>query len=202
MYAIFIILVFGFIACLWIRTWNVTVKPTAQSNQRMAMSHLATYDSETRILTLRGRGAELAKCIKIKNDSDIEVAYEPLTVHVGSATVGGFTTGGVYTTGDYHYISGEKKNGLCRLEYTGCLVAKIQLSESLYVQAKESNINKYLNSEKQIEVIKPKAVSEDELKLAYQLLATTGYAGNDFAKNGFPEYEKCKEIMDWITSTK
>ena len=130
-----------------------------------------------------------------------QISYKPLQVHIGSATVGGVTSGGVYTTGDYHYISGEHTNGLCRLEYTGCIVAKIQLSEPLYAEAKKSSIKKYLNSEKQIEVIKPETVSTSDLEIAYKLLNETGYVGNKFAKNGYPKYEKCKEIMDWITST-
>ena len=195
-----IILIFGFIACLWIRTWNLTVKPQVEAIQRSKMCSFTSYNSETFTLTLFRRGVELSNYIKIKNDKDVEISYKPLQVHVGSATVGGVTTGGVYTTGDYHYISGEHKNGLCRLEYTGCLVAKIELSEALYTKAKESNIKKYLNANKQIEVIKPEAISATDLEFAYKSLTTTGYVGNKYAKNGYPKYEKCKEIMDWITS--
>lgn len=196
--AIFVILFFGFIACLWLRTWNLTVKPAVQELQRNKMYDKARYDKETFTLHLYCRGPEIASHFKIKDDKNLEISYRPLQVHVGTASVGGVTTGGVYTTGDYHYVSGEHKNGLCRLEYTGEILVRIQLSDELYKDAKKSSIQKYLNADKQIEVIQPKARSYEEIKLAHHLMTTTGYAGNDYYKKGYPTYQKCKEILDWI----
>lgn len=197
---VFIILFFFMIACLWLRMWNLDIKPHVEQHQRNQAIALAEFNSQTGVLYLKKRGSELAKYFKIKNDKDIEISYKPPTLNVGSATVGGVTTGGAYITGDYHYISGEHKNGLCRLEYTGCAVQKIQLTRQLYAEAKRAIIKKYLNSDMQIEVVQPKLISAYELNIAATLLKTTGYVGNNYAKNGFPDYTKCKLIMDWITS--
>lgn len=199
MVAVFIILIFGFIACIWLRMYNLDIKPHVQEHQRRKMVNYATYDENSKTLFLHQRSAELANYIKIKNDKDIEISYKPQTLHIGSATVGGVTTGGAYTTGGYHYISGEHKNGLCRLEYTGCLIFKIQLNDAMYQKALQSPIKPYLNEKKQIAVINPRALSTEELQNALNSMKTTGYIGNDATKNGMPTYDKCKKIMDWIT---
>lgn len=114
------------------------------------MVNYATYDENNMTLFLHQRSAELTNYIKIKNDKDIKISYKPQTLHIGSATVGGVTTGGIYTTGGYHYISVEHKNGLCRLEYTGCLISKIQLNDAMYQKALQLPIKPYLNEKNKL----------------------------------------------------
>lgn len=156
------------------------------------------------VLKISERKPAIAKVVKIVNDKNYTVSYEPEKIHIGAVTVGGVTTGGAYKTGGYHYVSGSEKSGKCKLVYFGETIWKIQLNDELFNRAKSSSISKYLIEEKkQIQVIKPVYYTESETRMMYNNLSSSGYmdmgAGlRDKAKQGYPTYDKCKEIMNWI----
>ena len=159
---------------------------------------------ENGTLKITGRTPEIAKVVKIVNDKNFKVSYKPEKIHVGAVTVGGVTTGGAYKTGGYHYVSGSENSGKCKLEFFGETVRNIKLNNELYKEAKLSPISKYLISKKkQIQVIESVYYTESETRTMFSNLSSSRYmdmgAGlREKAKQGYPTYDKCKEIMDWI----
>lgn len=155
--------------------------------------------SNSGTLTFTNRNPAIAKVVKIKTDSDAIVKYEPVKIHIGAATVGGITTGGAYTTGGYNYLAGTKENGKYKLTANNQTIFRIQLSETQYLSAKNSNIAKYLNENYQIQVIENAKLTSDDVKSAFQSLKQTDFLyGGDAIKNGYPSYGKCVEILDWL----
>ena len=199
----YILISIGIGVILVMYVYNKAIKPTKNEINANLTKEYVSYNNSAFTLVLKERNQAIAKVVKIKNDKNFTVAYEPEKIHFGAATVGGITTGGAYTTGGYHYISSSEKNGLCVLEYAGNFVSKIQLDDSLYRLAKESAIEKYLNSDKQIQVVDPVYFSESEIQRMHSNLSSSGYMnmGSDLmrkGKQGYPTYEKCLEIMNWI----
>lgn len=161
----------------------------------------ATKDNETDTLILHQRSEKLSKYIRIKECEAAIRSYKPETLHIGSATVGGVTTGGTYTTGGYYYTSGTRKTGYYKLEWRKCSrISKIQLDDDMYREALLSPISRYLNDKKQIEVIDYSSLSDqDVLDRGAYYLGQKEHISHEVAFRGYPTYEKCKKIMDWIT---
>lgn len=205
-------LVFYGLVYLAYRLWKKTpsyqkkkAKQEAEQRERemelAELNTLYTFNQETGVFTLLKRSPLLAKVIQIKDSSDIFIAYKPVTLHVGAATVGGVTTGGAYTTGGYNYISGEKKNGLCTLECDGVVIRKIQLTYTLWQKAKDSIVASYLNEEtRQLDVVNDVRLDAIERQFALNSLKTQGYVGNKAAHAGYPTITKGLKIMDWLTT--
>ena len=124
------------------------------------------YSSKDRTLRIDSRGKDLRPVISIRKVMDCHLGYEPEKLHYGSATVGGVTSGGFYTTGGYNKILDSKNSGKAMLELIGessalnialdmlsgksqlgKAIDQIILSERLYAEAEKSNIAKYLNPE-------------------------------------------------------
>lgn len=150
--------------------WNTIIRPILELRASGKVASFVSFDYNSEILTVSKRDPEIAKSIKIVNDKDVTIDYEPEKLHIGAVTVGGVTTGGTYTTGGYHYISSIKDNGKCSLEYCDNLIKKIQLSKDLYEQAKTSDIAEYLDKE------------------TLQMQAR------------WVSLEQCIKIMDWLTT--
>ena len=150
-------------------------------------------------LEITNRNPAISNFVKIKSDSDAIVKYEPVKLHIGSATVGGVTTGGAYTTGGYNYLAGEKKNGKYKLSAFGETIFRIQLNDEQYFSAKQLEIAKYLNDNHQIQVVDPTHLTAAEAQSVINNLKQSSYLyGGESLKRGFPSYEKCVEIMDWL----
>ncbi len=150
-------------------------------------------------LEIKERKPEVANVVKIQTDYDAIVKYEPVKLHVGAVTVGEVTSGGAFTTGGYNYLAGTKKNGKYKLTAFGQTIRRIQLSDEQYLSAKQSNIAKYLNDKHQIEVIVHVYRTDEEMRSMIQNLQKSSYLyGGETMKKGYPSYEKCKEIMDWL----
>lgn len=150
-------------------------------------------------LEITNRNPAISNFVKIKTDSDAIVKYESVKLHIGSATVGGVTTGGAYTTGGYNYLAGEKKNGKYKLTAFGETIFRIQLNDEQYLSAKQSEIAKYLNDNRQIQVVNPLQLTAAEAQSVINNLKQSSYLyGGESFKRGFPSYEKCVEIMDWL----
>lgn len=153
-------------------------------------------------LTINERRKEFFQLIKIRDDQNIIMDYEPARYIYTSATVGGITTGGVETIGGHDYVAGKVESGKCELLYLGEAVEqtieRIQLTDSLYEEAKKSNIKKYLNDEKQIVVV----AQPGDLITATQICNFNSPMGSlvlqNVAKQGYPTRKKCLEIMNWI----
>lgn len=168
-----------------------------QDAERAKAASLISYDGEF-TATLIDRSPQIADIIKIVDDHNYTIKYEPEKLHVGAVSVGGVTTGGAYTTGGYNYVSGSSKSGYCNLEYAGNMVTKIKLTSEQFDKAKKSVIAPYLNEkEKQIDVHTPVQYTEMEAKMILIGIKTTGSIGNA-AKKGYPSREKCEQILGWL----
>lgn len=188
---------------LYTKTPTYQKKKAARKAEKAELDSLVSFDKETGVLTLHKRSPLIAKLIQIRESKDFFIKYEPEKLHVGAVTVGGVTSGGAYTTGGYNYISEEKKNGLCTLEYgtNGDRIRKIQLSPTDYIAAAQSIIADYLNSEKQqIDIIVDVRVDQWQQEQELRNFKTTGYFGNEAANRGKPTLEKGLKIMDWLTT--
>ncbi|MED9968649.1 MAG: hypothetical protein UFA98_01365 [Ruminococcus sp.] len=169
------------------------------NKKKMEINELGLRFIENGTLEITNRNPAISKFVKIKADSDAIVKYEPVKLHIGSATVGGVTTGGAYTTGGYNYLAGKKKNGKYILTAFGETIFRIQLNDEQYLSAKQSKISKYLNDKHQIEVIVNVYITDEELKSMIQNLQKSSYLnGGETMKKGYPSYEKCKYIRDWL----
>lgn len=170
------------------------------------------FSSNDGTLYLNSKGVVWKKFIKIRKVKNSYLGYEPEKLHFGSATVGGVTSGGFYTTGGYNKVVASSDSGKCELEFTGDAnmlnktIRVIKLSNELYEEAQKANIAKYLNpTTKSIEmfdkVIRTKgevdALINNAMKLATGVPLTSGMAIDD--TRGFPTYQKCKEILDWMS---
>ena len=157
------------------------------------------FIDESGTLEIKERKPEVANVVKIQTDYDAIVKYEPVKLHVGAVTVGEVTSGGAFTTGGYNYLAGTKKNGKYKLTAFGQTIRQIQLSDEQYLSAKQSNIAKYLNDKHQIEVIVHVYRTDEEMRSMIQNLQKSSYLyGGETMKKGYPSYEKCMEIMDWL----
>lgn len=162
-------------------------------------------------LSLKNKDAVWKKYIKIVKAKNFYLGYEPEKLHYGSVSVGGVTSGGFYTTGGYNKVNATTNSGKYTMEFQGDpnitdnTIRRIALSEELYEEARKSNIAKYLSSSghyiELFEKVERTKEETDELLRNARALAmgnplTSGLAIDD--KRGYPTYEKCKEILDWI----
>lgn len=170
------------------------------------------FSSEDGTLYLKNKGVVWKKFIKVRKVKNFYLGYEPEKLHFGSATVGGVTSGGFYTTGGYNKVVASSNSGKCELEFTGDAnilnktIRVIRLSDELYAEAQKADIAKYLNpTTKSIEmfdkVIRTKGevdvLINNAMKLVNGVPLTSGMAIDD--TRGFPTYQKCKEILDWMS---
>ena len=170
------------------------------------------YDKKNQQLILRKRSNELNRLITernlivIKNDSNYTSHDTPTKLHFGAATVGGVTSGGVYTTGGQRVVDGHYGTGRCYLEYceflldgrdsTKAHIQSIKLSPELLHDAKKSPaITNYLQNDCIIVECEAK-MSLDEIKRAMQDL-NSGYTQSR-VKSGYPTRKKCEDIVNWI----
>lgn len=158
--------------------------------------------SDNYVLQLKKRGTKWADFLKIHDEKNYIMDYEPKRYIFTSATVGGITTGGVDTVGGYNYVSGSVDSDKCTLHFLGHKIEVIQLTDALYKKAQKSEIEKYLNNKKQI-VVEDKDASHRALggvSMLGSVLNTS--AGSLLLQNaqkyGYPTREKCLIIMDWL----
>ena len=171
-----------------------------EKRQRQELEQYAVLSGGT--LTLRKRSEKLAGFLKIHDDKNYILDYEPKKYIVTSATVGGVTTGGVDSVGGYNYVSSWVETGKCTLQFCSQKIETIQLTSSLYQKARKSEIKKYLNDKKQIVV--------EDRDLALSTLAGASAMGytmdtqkgslvlQNAAKAGYPSRRKCVEILNWL----
>ena len=205
MEALFILIgIGGIILCVAIivlRVKNQVVDPIKNSVTSSKVKEYVKFDEKTATLTILERNPEIAKAVKIVNDKNISVGYEPEKLHYGSVSVGGVTTGGFYKTGGYNTFSSSGKSGYVYLDYLGHMIRYIQLDNQLYELAQGSSIAAYLNGSKQIQVVNPVSLSIDDVKGVFDSSGHLGAGANTVmqkSKQGYPSHQKCWEILHWI----
>lgn len=172
----------------------MAIKAYGDDNRRVNVR----FDEKTSTLFLLKRDPEVAKAVKIVADEDIQMIHEEEQLHYASATVGGITTGGFYTTGGQDYAASRGKNGFFRLEFEKHIILQIQLTDALYEQAKHSLIAGYLNEKKQIEMKQHVTLTKEEEETMMIKYQVSGWVGNEIANKGKPTKEKCKAILAWM----
>lgn len=177
----------------------------------------ATYNPSRKTLNVYRRSATIGSSVVIN-----EAGYfgrTPMQLHYGSASSGGVTTGGFYTTGGDLQMSSSLRSGRYELDYVSssvpgvfragkkeyALIEKIALTPDLYEEAKKSKIAGFLNNDdKSIQVVKTSEqvlkaglVSEQEIK------AAAGNPESLTAQNlnlrRYPTRSECLEILNWLT---
>ena len=112
---IFCVIMLGFL-CYFIYNnfiWPVKEKKEKEEQERLAeeTSAFMKYGVDGKsTLSVYKRGPEITKLVKIVDDKDIIMDYEPEKTHFGAVTVGNVTTGGTYTTGGDYYDRGLQNN--------------------------------------------------------------------------------------------
>ena len=189
------IFVFGFIMNKWVKD-ETTVSEI--------------YDPSSYTLIVNQRSADIGNKVIIN-----EAKYfgrTPVKLHYGSVSVGGVTSGGLYTTGGDLQINNSLHSGKYELDYQfsefskECSqIEKIKLTPALFEEAKKSNITAFLNdNEKTIQVIK---TSEQILKAglvnAQEIQAagwnTESVAAQNLNLKRYPTHEECQAILNWLT---
>lgn len=138
------------IAAAFIMLW---MEDKARAEFAARLRPCMTYDSTKKEICVTKQGKVFLEALKIEEVMDYVQGYEPEKLHVGAATVGGVTTGGVYKTGGYSYIAGTKKTGKYALVYGGVYIQTIKLSPELAKEAEKSDIKKYVDGSGVITVI-------------------------------------------------
>lgn len=129
----------------------------------------------------------------------------PIKIHIGSATVGGVTTGGIYTTGGNISTSSYRSEKM-ELRYKRCygnsdprpLISKIILSDTLAKKAKESKISSYLegNTIQLIHKVQHSYYALFAMQNGYTTQALN--QGEIEDATGYPDREKCESIIRWL----
>lgn len=175
-------------------------KKTKINKKADELKSLATYEYDG-TLKLWKRSPDLASIISIADDQNIVTAYNPEKLHVGAVSVGGVVSGGAFTTGGNHYIAHSEKSGKSKLVYGGDrrIINKIWLPAELFAQAEKSSIAQYLDKNKQqISVVDDVWLSQFDLMWKQANLQAGNLGLTDAEKRGYPTYEKCLAILNWI----
>ena len=155
-------------------------------------------------LYLKKRSSVIQKRVKIVEDRNVVTAYNPKQTHIGAVSVGGVVSGGTYTTGGNYYVAHSEKNGRYKLVYSendksSSTINKIQLTDELFQQAKNSSIKEYLDEKKkQIVVVSEVYLSGYDMMWKMANLQTGNFGLTEAEKAGYPSYEKCQAILNWI----
>lgn len=179
-------------------------KETENTKNVMTAAQYASFDESKFILTLKGRSRSLSSMLSMRKHQVMEISTKPEEYVYRSVTVGAVTTGGVEKHGGYDYISNVQNSGNYELNYNGKAVFTIKLTSELANEARRSNIAEYVNRSNEIVVVDPSKYTKSPLgQDSLVTLMRTNY--NAYASHaaklmapGFPSYEKCRAILDWI----
>ncbi len=189
-YAIGCIIVGVIIIIMVLRIKNDVVNQAKQT--KIALAKQETKDFawiRGNKLYLRKRDPKMCDIVSIGEFVSGHIRYNPETLHYGSVTVGGITTGGFYKTGGNYYMSDVQKSGVFkRLYYGDTQIFDIDLTLELYNQAKDSYIAKYLDG-MNIEVMDRKSANA---------IATLTRDQSVISQCSGRTYEECFEILSWI----
>lgn len=141
--------------------------------------------------------------------------YDPLKVHIGAVTVGGVTSGGVYTTGGKYYAKGVstgRKELVFRRYEEGKMISyevkRINLSESLAAEARETPVIKEYMVEDAIEVVRDVEISAYACRMMEAGMREGLCSGGSLQAStqiqrenaeGYPDEEKCRAIIRWLS---
>lgn len=184
-----------------------------QSKARNELGTLPSFDTNTGELSVFRRAPALRKVISFHDDKNFTTKDDPVKVHYGSATVGGITTGGTYTTGGGQVFSGSYNTGKAYLEYNDILlgihkdgkyikgtIKTIRITSEMYNSA-DSSMKEIINHDGRgyyITVIENAKMNVNEIQYAMGNL-TSGHT-QDMLKRGYPTRAKCEKILNWLAS--
>lgn len=208
----YVVLFFAGVIRIIISTKKNNKKEKQNAELRKAYISISKGNSDGVVLYLTERNPIVRTGFAIKKSTDDTITKVPEKLHVGAVTVGGVTTGGTYKTGGYNEVS-SKHNGLFELQYEGRNVSRIELSYSLLEEAQKSSISKYLCD---VEGILGNASYSDRqiystlYNLDERYIMVVDYVPSTMnqyhelksginRKYGYPTYEKCLEILNWIS---
>lgn len=208
--ALLILLLIGFVVlCFWIPIDGTIVRNHKRFEHLLERECYGTY-------ILKQRDPAIKKILKIKTHKLTEFSqrYEPEKETFVGITRGNITTGGVLKSGGYNYLvsnSHKTDRGELCFRYLPSMtewwtwesMSRIQLTPELYRKAQHSYIKEYLNDKMQICIVKETAW--DSTKRAAATAISKGnfhdasvYQWQCNSVRGYPTYEKCQAILDWI----
>ena len=193
---VIIVLVFFALWCIYLI--NTRIIPEADKKRMEKLKDIAKYNESGSCLDVYERSTRLRSAFTISADRNITFAETPDKYIYRSATVGGVTTGGIEKQEGYSYVADASKTGKYSLYYNGRHVKKIYLTKKLLEEAKASAVSKYLNGNF-IQVVEDVAWTDTAVKLMENGNLKMGIdAQMRASKAGFPTYEKCVEIKEWL----
>lgn len=188
-------------------------KKKEKENAELRAKYVRTSKNNVqgKVLYLSERNPIIRTGFTIKNSTDDTIIKVPEKIHVGAVTVGGVTTGGTYKTGGYNEVK-SSRNGSYELHYEGYCVSRIELSYDLLEKAKKSSIGKYLCDVEGIlgdanytdrQINRTLYDLDEYYIMVIDYVPATMNQYNElksgiYRKYGYPSYEKCMEIIDWI----
>ena len=168
-------------------------------------------------LILLKRNSMVSRSVRISEWHYYSVKDDPVKTHYVSATVGGVTTGGFYTTGGGKVVNGSERSGYWKMNYTDYipptagnskedgLIKSIVLTDELYNIASNSYIKKYLSQDRRIIVVANTGnmfrdmLGSSYSGITYEMHDIHSREFQEKVMEGYPDEIKCREIFDWIT---
>lgn len=162
-------------------------------------------------LILKKRAEILANVIRIEKIQQVDVTYVPETLVYTGATVGGVTTGGFHTQGNYNKITRRGYSGKAELRWSGIRdkndnlvsahISYIKLNGTLLAEAKKHpTIKKFIKDDGVL------SLRHDDKDIGLSSLLSPEEFGTAKFRNlanmntiatGLTE-EECKSIKEWI----
>lgn len=148
MEAIFVLIMIAVVVIMGMRTYNMNIAPAVDNSKLNHALNNGCVKKQVNglgsTLTLVRRDRALYDNLRLSKDYSANFKDDPVEVHFGAATVGGVTTGGVYTTGGGTIMTDLKKTGTFTLYLGSDIFSNVILDKSLISEAKNSMISKYL----------------------------------------------------------
>lgn len=189
---------------------------TAKAKRLKLIKDMGVYSVEQYGFSIKvvARRREFKDVLKYKKHMVTSLKYNEEKIHIGAATVGGVTTGGIYKTGG-DYSDKQFWDGKYELVYRysddGKFIKEIplksiRLTSDLRKDAEKSSIAKYLKVDKII-VIEENMPSEGTTELLSEMtdrnstINAMALSQADYERSqGYPTEEKCHDIINWLSN--
>ena len=165
------------------------------------------YDSKYKSLYISKRGDYLRYAISMHKADYYTSHTTPTKVHYGSATVGGVTTGGVYTTGGQRVVDGSIDSGKGAIKYRNTTVKApsepmidedlnfIELSTDLAEEGQKA-LPQIIPESGKIVLQKRARMNKDQLQMAMNNLNSVHT--QMMLKEGYMSWDDIQKIYSWL----
>lgn len=194
----FVVLLIGVgvvvIMCMRIRNLN---NETVRELKKKELSKYAELKSGG-ILEIKKVTKKVVDNIAMKDAHNVNIAYDPVKLHIGAVSVGGVVSGGAYTTGGKNYVSSIEKSGQVDLTFLDETVFEICFPSEFKSIAKQTEVKRYLKKNGNISARSNTKLTEVEMRQF--LMEVENYGMSNLVNKSAPSVEQCKCIIDFLYS--